>query len=78
MTVHAGEEMAEDDLDILDVEEAVLNGRIVRSNRREPLGPKYAIVGFALDGEALVCVVGRFHSTSRFLIIAVYEIHEAH
>jgi hypothetical protein len=37
MTVHANEEMAEDDLDILDIEEAVLNGRVVR--RRDPLGP---------------------------------------
>jgi hypothetical protein len=33
MTVHAMEEMAEDDLDILDVEQAVLNGRVVRTNR---------------------------------------------
>ncbi len=29
MTVHAMEEMAEDDLDILDVEQALLNGQIV-------------------------------------------------
>lgn len=28
MTVHAMEEMAEDDLDILDVEHAILNGQI--------------------------------------------------
>jgi hypothetical protein len=26
MTIHATEEMAEDDLDILDIEEAILNG----------------------------------------------------
>jgi YgiT-type zinc finger domain-containing protein len=30
MTVHAMEEMAEDDLDVLDIEEAVLKGRISR------------------------------------------------
>lgn len=29
MTVHAMEEMAEDDLDVLDIEEAVLNGRFL-------------------------------------------------
>lgn len=78
MTVHAMEEMAEDDLDIFDIEEAVLNGRVVRSNRREILGPKYTVEGSASHGEKLVGVVGRFNSTSRFLIITVYEIHKAH
>ena len=34
MTVHALEEMAEDDLDIFDIEEAVLNGRVVRTGSR--------------------------------------------
>ena len=47
MTVHATEEMAEDDLDILDIEEAVLNGKIVRRNSSEPLGPKYTVEGLA-------------------------------
>lgn len=56
MTVHAMEEMAEDDLDILDIEEAVLNGRVVRSRRRDPLGPKYTVEGLASDGEKLVGV----------------------
>ncbi|HEX5833216.1 MAG TPA: DUF4258 domain-containing protein [Pyrinomonadaceae bacterium] len=78
MTVHAMEEMAEDDLDILDVEEAVLNGHVVRRNGRDPLGPKYTVEGLTLDGEKLIGIVGRFTSTSRFLIITVYEIHEAH
>ena len=78
MTVHAMEEMAEDDLDILDIEEAVLNGRVVRKVSRDPLGPKYTVEGLALDGEKVVGIVGRFLSTSRFLIITVYEVHEAH
>ena len=78
MTVHAMEEMAEDELDILDIEEAILNGRVLRSDRREICGPKHTIEGLALNGETRVGVVGRFHSTSRFLIITVYEIHEAH
>ena len=78
MTVHAMEEMAEDDLDILDIEEAVLNGRVVRRVSRDPLGPKFTVEGLALDGEKVVGIVGRFLSTSRFLIITVYEIHEAH
>lgn len=78
MTVHAMEEMAEDDLDILDVEEAVLAGRVVRTDRRGPQGTKYIVQGLALDHETFVGIVGRFTSTNRFLIITVYEIHEEH
>ena len=53
MRKHVGRGV-EDDLRIRDIEEVVLNGRIVRSDRREPLGPKYANEGLALDGEKLV------------------------
>jgi uncharacterized protein DUF4258 len=78
MTVHAMEEMAEDDLDILDIEEAVLNGQVVRTNRRDPRGTIYTVEGTVLDGAKLVGIVGRFHSTTRFLIITVYEITKEH
>ena len=78
MTVHAMEEMAEDDLDIFDIEEAVLHGRVARRNKKDPRGTKYTIEGLALDGERLVGVVGRFHGTDRFLIITVYEINKVH
>ena len=76
MTVHAMEEMAEDDLDIRDIEEALLNGRVVRTKRHDLLGTKYTVEGLSYDSEKLVGVVGRFTSTARFLIITVYEIHE--
>ena len=36
MTAHAVGEMAEDDLDFLDVEIAILNGEIVKTEKREP------------------------------------------
>ena len=78
MTVHAVEEMAEDDLDMLDIEEAVLNGRVVRRQQQRSTAAKIQSRGLALDGEKVVGVVGRFNSKSRFLIITVYEIHEAH
>ena len=78
MTLHAMEEMAEDDLDILDVEEAVLSGRVVRSNRRDPRGTIYVVEGSALDGDKLVSIVGRFHANSRFLIITVYDVKKLH
>jgi hypothetical protein len=50
MTVHAMEEMAEDDLDIFDIEEAMLNGQVVSTNKQDPRGTKYTIEGLALDG----------------------------
>ena len=77
MTIHAMEEMAEDDLDILDIEEAVLNGRVVRTNRHDSRGFRYTVEGLTSD-EKLVGVVGRFIGTSRFLIITVYDINKYH
>ena len=78
MTIHAVEEMAEDDLDLLDIEEAVLNGKVVKRRRGDPQGTKYVIEGLALDGERLVGVVGRFHGIGRLLIITVYEVNKYH
>jgi len=37
MTYHANEEMAEDNLGVLDVETTLLNGRIVRTEKDDPL-----------------------------------------
>lgn len=76
MTVHAMEEMAEDDLDILDVEHAILNGQVVKRTKPDARGIKYTLEGLALDNEKLVGVVGRFNASARFLIITVYEIKE--
>jgi hypothetical protein len=77
MTVHAMEEMAEDDLDILDVEHSILNGHVVKRNMHDPRGIKYTVEGPAVDGEKVVAIVGRFHP-NRFLIITVYEIKREH
>ena len=74
MTIHAAEEMAEDNLDIFDIEEAILNGKIVDRTKRDPRGTKYTVEGLALDGETPVGIVGRFHANDRFLIITVYEV----
>lgn len=72
MSAHAMEEMAEDLLDILDIEAAVLSGTISRMGKEDPRGTKYVVVGFADDQRTPVGVVGRFVGSSRFLIITVY------
>jgi hypothetical protein len=76
MSGHAMEEMAEDNLDIEDVERAILNGRIGRIEPDDPRGTKYVVEGTAVDGKTPVGVVGRFVTTGRYLIITVYEITE--
>lgn len=76
MTVHAMEEKAEDNLDIHDVEQALLSGQIARTERDDPRGTKYIVRGTAVDHKTYVEVVGRFKSTGRYLIITVFETNE--
>jgi hypothetical protein len=68
------EEMAEDRLDILDIEQALLYGRITSIERDDPRGTKYVVEGTVVDRQTPVGVVGRFTSRSRYLIITVYKI----
>ena len=74
MTVHAMEEMAEDDLDIVDIEQAIFTGQVVRREKNDPRGPKYVVEGLATDSEPQIGVVGRFQGTERYLILTVYEV----
>jgi len=74
LTRHAVEEMAEDDLSILDIECAVLDGEIVRTEADDPRGPRYTIVGLAEDTKTEVGVVGRFTETGIYLVITVYKV----
>ena len=74
MTAHAMEEMAEDFLDIVDIESAIMAGTISRVEEGDPRGVKYVIEGFAADGTTPVGVVGRFPIETRYLIITIYEI----
>ena len=73
MTIHAMEEMAEDNLDIFDIEHAILEGQISQVEKGDPRGTKYVIEGFAVDMQTSVGTVGRF-TNGRYLIITVYEI----
>jgi len=77
MTTHAMEEMAEDNLDILDIEHAILDGQIARIEKGDPRGAKYVVEGLAVDQKTSVGVVGRLTTTGRYLIITVYEITDS-
>jgi hypothetical protein len=78
MTGHAMEEMAEDDLDIVDVECSILTGSVVRIDRDDPRGTRYVVKGLAADETSPVGTAGRFTSTARYLIITVYEVTDPH
>jgi hypothetical protein len=66
--------MAEDYLGILDVECAILDGEITKTEMDDPRGPRYTIVGLAEDGRREINVVGRFTETGIYLIITAYEV----
>ena len=74
MSAHAMEEMAEDGLDIIDVEQAILNGHIARIEKDDPRGTKYVIEWAGMDQMIPVGVVGRFTGDERYLIVTVYEV----
>jgi hypothetical protein len=72
------EEMAEDGLDIVDVEQVVLHGQITRTDRDDPRGTKYVIEGMAADQSTLVGVVGRYTGTGRYLNYGVCHQRRGH
>lgn len=74
LTEHAYDEAAEDNLDVLDVESAILTGEIDEVLTRDPRGTRYVVIGNATDQETPVGVVVRFVEHDQLLILTVYEI----
>ena len=74
MTYHASDEMAEDNLDIFDIETSILTGQITRIEKDDPRGSRYTIEGIATDYKTPVGTVGRFTATGKYRIITTYEI----
>jgi hypothetical protein len=74
LTEHAYDEMDEDNLDVLDVESAILTGQIDKVLTMDPRGTRYVVIGNATDQETPVGVVIRFVEHDQLLIITVYEI----
>src|SRR5262245_44624614 len=72
LSAHAEEEMAEDQFERLDVENAILNGFIEKRMTLDPRGTRYRIEGPALDGR-LMHVICRFLVTLSLIIITVYK-----
>jgi hypothetical protein len=74
LTEHAYEEMDDDNLDVLDVESAILTGEIDQTLTKDPRGTRYVFIGYATDLHARIGVVVRFVAHDQLLIITVYEV----
>lgn len=74
LSEHAYDEMADDNLDVLDVESAMLTGKIARILTRDPRGTRYEVHGLATDQSTMVGVVVRLVASDELLIITVFEV----
>jgi len=72
MTIHAEDEMTDDDLSIFDVERVVLTGSIVERQKDQDTAEwKYLVKGATIAGN-LAVVVAKISTTSKLVIITVY------
>jgi len=75
LSSHAEEEMNDDNLERIDIENAILKGKIQKRLTRDPRGPRYRLEGPTLDG-SLVHVVCRLDENDDLRIITVYALEE--
>lgn len=74
MTLHAEEEMSDDELTIFDVERGILTGEIVeRQKDVETREWKYLIKGETVAGDEIV-VVAKISPTGKLVFITVYRL----
>ena len=73
VTLHADEEMDEDELSIFDVERAILDGDIIeRQQDKEPSEWKYIVRGQTIDGSYVIVVV-KIANTGKMVVITVFR-----
>jgi hypothetical protein len=70
---HAEEEMMDDNLERVDVVNAILKGRIERKLTHDIRGTRYRIEGPAKDGR-VIHVICRFKEDSNLVIITAYAL----
>lgn len=75
-TIHALEEMDDDDLDETDVRYVVLHREISSELTDDPRGIRFVVCGNAADKNRSLEVVCRFLPSGLLRIITVYQIEE--
>jgi hypothetical protein len=74
MTLHAEEEMSDDNLSIFDVERSLLTGEIVERQKDVVTGEwKYLVKGDTLAGDEMM-TVAKISPTGKLVIITVYRL----
>ena len=74
VTLHAVEEMDDDQLSVFDVERAVLAGSIRKREKDEVTGEnKFHLLGSAVDGREIELIV-KLSVTGKLVIITVYAL----
>jgi hypothetical protein len=75
LSSHAEEEMLDDELERIDIENAILKGRIEKKLTEDVRGTRYRIEGPARDSR-LIHVICRFKEDANLIIITVYALSE--
>ena len=73
LSSHAEEEMLDDDLDRIDIENAILKGHIEKRMTQDIRGTRYRLEWPALDGR-LIHVLCRFKENANMILITVYAL----
>jgi len=73
LSSHAEEEMLDDDLDRVDIENAILKGYIEKRMTQDIRGTRYRLERPALDGR-LIHVICRFKENTDIILITVYAL----
>jgi len=74
MTLHAEEEMSDDNLSIFDVERSLLTGEIVERQKDAVTGEwKYLVKGYTVAGDEMM-TVAKISPTGKLVIITVYRL----
>lgn len=73
VSLHAAEELEDDDLTILDLESILLSGQIIERQRdRTTRETKYVVQGATIDGQIAACVA-KAGPTGKLYILTVYR-----
>ncbi len=73
MTLHAEEEMNDDDLSIFDIENSILTGRIVERQKDHDTGEWKCLIQGRTLADAEIVVVAKLSLTGTMVIITVYR-----
>ena len=73
LSIHAENELADDQFTEQDLEAVIINGKIIRRERDRIGRPKYVVQGTALDRRGMTAVVQLLQTRQLVVIVTTYE-----